>query len=186
MKKIWSILVFFIVCLSVYGQRNAVTHTFNTPLGTDTTVYHFFWTENSWGVSFNYTAFDAADAVLDLGETFGTTDGSIFNRLDNPSLPYIMVDSSMFFEKQSYNFEILAIKLTRNSVSAGLPLSYRITRNDAYRIIAMESITWDEMFAEYNKENGFIIPSNALADYISQITTINQRDRWKQCVINNK
>ena len=72
-------------------------------------------------MNLNYKAFDAADAVLDLGTT-PAPDSLIFDRLDNASLPYTMADSTVSFEKQSYPFKFLAIKLTKNSVTAGIML----------------------------------------------------------------
>jgi hypothetical protein len=113
----------------MFAQRGWMQDSIRVPDGADTTVYLYFWTESPWGISFDYKDFDDVDAILDLGEC-PVADGSIFNRLDSDDLPFTLADSTVAFEKMAYNFRYLAIKLTKNSVTAGLYMHFYITRDD--------------------------------------------------------
>jgi len=123
MKKIILFLTIVLLTVSVHAQRRFKVDSILVPTGTDTTVYIRFFTGNSWGINFNYKAFDAADAILDLGVS-PHADSTTFDRLDNSSLPYTMADSTVSFEKASFPFKYLVIKLTKSSVTAGTPLYY--------------------------------------------------------------
>jgi len=127
MKRLIFIPLLFL-CFTLFGQRTYFQDSIRVPNGADTTVYLMFFDNDPWGLSFDYKDFDDTDAVLDLGESGNTTDGSVFNRLDNASLPYTMADSTVAFEKMTYNFRYLAIKLTKNSVSGGLYMRYWVVK----------------------------------------------------------
>lgn len=122
MKRLIIILCLVIAGITATAQRVKID-SFPVPAGTDTTVYRPFYHSSPWGLNFSYKSFDAADAVLDLGVTI-TLDSIAFDRLDSSSLPYTMADSTVSFEKSSFNFKYLAIKLTKNSVTAGKMLYF--------------------------------------------------------------
>jgi len=137
MRRIILILAVLLVCLSGFSQRGWTVDSIRVPNGADTTVYYYFWTEEDWGIQFDYRDFDDVDAVLNLGAC-PVTDGTWFDQLDNASLPYTLADSTVSFEKAAYNFRYLAIKLTKNTVTAGLYMKYYITRDDKPTLVAMK------------------------------------------------
>ncbi len=122
MKRLILILCLAIAGITVTAQTVKID-SFPVPAGTDTTVYRKFISSKPWGLNFSYKSFNAADAVLDLGVTI-TLDSIAFDRLDSSALPYTMADSTVSFEKMSFNFKYIAIKLTRNSVTAGKMLYF--------------------------------------------------------------
>ena len=75
-------------------------------------------TSNPGLIEFNYLDFDDVDAVLDLANVVAA-DGTLFNRIINDSIPYIMADSSITFTFDNFPAPYLGAKVTRNSVSAG-------------------------------------------------------------------
>ena len=127
MKKLILILGIVLISVACFAQSPSITGSIRVPDGDDTTVYIAFQTEYAWGATFDYSAFDDVDAVLDLGVTMAV-DSNKFDRLDDIRLPYTMADSSESFEKSNFPFGTLAIKLTKNSVTAGLLVYYWIWR----------------------------------------------------------
>jgi len=111
----------------VFAQSPSITGSIRVPDGADTTVYLSFQTEYAWGITFDYSAFDAVDAILDLGITMDA-DSNKFDRLDNPDLPFTLADSSVSFKDDDFPFGTLVIKLTKTSVTAGLLMYYWIWR----------------------------------------------------------
>ena len=102
MKKLILIPLLF-VCVAMFGQQVFFQDSIRVPTGADTTVYKLFYTPDPWSMSFEYLDFDDTDAVLDIGESGNTTDGTIFNRLDDDRLPFTLADSMVSFEKAAYN-----------------------------------------------------------------------------------
>ena len=135
MKKLWLLFVLVVLSISFADAKSnsrylirqwIINDSIRVPTGTDTTVYVEFFCPGMWGIQFDYRDFDAADAILDLGAV-PLNDGNMFDRLDNASLPFTLADSTVSFEKYTFNFHYLAIKLTKTSVTAGLYMPYFIT-----------------------------------------------------------
>lgn len=127
MKKLILILGIVLMGVMAYAQSPSISGSIRVPDGADTTVYIAFQTEYAWGISFDYSAFDDVDAILDLGVTMDA-DSNKFDRLDSADLPYTMADSSQSFKSDDFPFGTLAIKLTKTSVTAGLLVYYWIWR----------------------------------------------------------
>lgn len=134
MKKIFFLLIFLTSACLLHAQSDSrfltrqgiINDSIRVPTGTDTTVYVEFFCPGMWGVQFDYRDFDASDATLDIG-TCPLNDGNTFDRLDDSSLPITLSDSTVSIEKYTFNFRYMAIKLTKNSVTAGLYMPYYIT-----------------------------------------------------------
>lgn len=167
MKRLIFLFGFLLIFLAGFSQRGFYSDSIRSPNGTDTTVYFFFWTEAPWGISVQYKNLDAADGVLTLGESGNTTDGSVFNELDSDDLPVTLADSTVAFEKMSYNFRYLAINFDRNSCSSGDYIHYQIFRDDKVEPTALrewiEEILEDGGFPDYVN-----IPDDLLA-YIDKV-----------------
>jgi len=127
MKRLILILGIALIGVMAFGQSASITGSIRVPNGADTTVYIAFQTEYAWGITFDYSAFDDVDAILDLGATMDA-DSNKFDRLNSAELPYTLADSSLSFEKDNFPFGTLAIKLTKTSVTAGLLMYYWIWR----------------------------------------------------------
>lgn len=123
MKKLILILGIVLMGAFAFAQSPSITGSIRVPDGADTTVYIQFRTDIPWGGNFDFSAFDDVDAVLDLGNTMHA-DSNKFDRLDDNRLPYTMADSSVSFKDDDFPYGVLAIKLTKNSVTAGLLLYY--------------------------------------------------------------
>ena len=134
MKKFWLLIILFAIPIFASAQTGSrylksqgiIDDSIRVPTGTDTTVYVEFFCPGQWGIQFDYRDFDAADATLDVG-AMPVNDGTWFDRLDNSSLPFTLADSTVSLEKYTHNFKYLGIKLTKNSVTAGLYMPYFIT-----------------------------------------------------------
>jgi len=127
MKKLLLILGIALISVTLFAQSPSITGSIRVPDGADTTVYIAFQTNYWWGITFDYSAFDDVDAVLDMGATMAA-DSNKFDRLDDNRIPYTMADSSESFKDNGFPFGTLAIKLTKNSVTAGLLVYYWIWR----------------------------------------------------------
>jgi len=125
MKKLLLIPLLFI-CLSNFGQGIFLYDSIPFPTGTDTTIYYMFYSPDNWSLQFNYKALDNTDGVLDLGGA-DVNDGTIFDRLDDDRLPFVLADSTVAFEKDNYSFRYLCIKFTVNSNTSGT-IFYRLIK----------------------------------------------------------
>ena len=118
MKRLFFLLLIASMTLLSFGQQRHTHFILTIPAGTDTNYVMTAYTDVPIGLSFSYKRLDAADATLDLGER-PHPDSLIFNRLDNSSLPFTLADSTVAFEKATFNFKYMVIKLTKGSVTAG-------------------------------------------------------------------
>ena len=130
MKKFILIPLLFI-CLIGFGQMYDKKDSIRYPNGADTTVYKSFFSDEPYGISFDYSNSDAVNGVLELGDC-PVNDGSIFNAMSHDSLPYTMAYNTVSFKAASFNHAYLAIKVTKGGNTAGLYIIYYITRNVAY------------------------------------------------------
>ncbi len=125
MKK----LIFFpllLICLSSFGQRIFLQDSIPMITGSDTTIYLMFYGNDNWSLQFNYSDLDASDGTLDLGGV-DVNDGTIFDRLDDSRLPYVLADSTVGFEKSHFSFRYIAIKFTKVSNTSGT-ITYRLIK----------------------------------------------------------
>jgi len=127
MKRLILFLGIVLMGVIVFAQSPSITGSIRVPDGADTTVYLSFQTEYAWGITFDYSAFDDVDAILDLGITMDA-DSNKFDRVDDIRLPFTLADSSVSFEKSNFPYGTLVIKLTKTSVTAGLLMYYWIWR----------------------------------------------------------
>ena len=127
MKRLILFLGIVLMGVIVFAQSPSITGSIRVPDGADTTVYLSFQTEYAWGITFDYSAFDDVDAILDLGITMDA-DSNKFDRVDDDRLPFTLADSSLSFKASNFPFGTLAIKLTKTSVTAGLLMYYWIWR----------------------------------------------------------
>jgi len=127
MKRLILFLGIVLMGAMVFAQSPSITGSIRVPDGADTTVYLSFQTEYAWGITFDYSAFDDVDAILDLGITMDA-DSNKFDRVDDIRLPFTLADSSVSFEKSNFPYGTLVIKLTKTSVTAGLLMYYWIWR----------------------------------------------------------
>ena len=111
----------------VFGQSPSITGFFRVPDGADTIVYIPFQTEYAWGITFDYSAFDDVDAILDIGSTMDP-DSSMVSRLDDNRIPFTLADSVVSIKDTDFPYGTIAIKLTKTSVTAGLLMYYWIWR----------------------------------------------------------
>ena len=137
MKKLLFIFGLVLTCCVSFGQTYAAWDSIRVPDGTDTTIY-IRTTEHNFSLEFEFDDFDDIDAVLDIGSAppqtgtanRNTVNTDYFNRFDDDRLPFTLSDTAtsyQAFEKSQSNFKFLAIKLTKNSVTAGLYLRYYLT-----------------------------------------------------------
>lgn len=125
MKKLLLIPLLF-VCFVLSGQRIFLYDSIVFPLGSDTTVYWMFYSNDNWSLQFNYSALDESDDLLDLGGA-DVNDGSVFDRLDDLRLPWTLLDSTVAFEKSNYSYRYLCIKFTPVSSGSGT-IYYRLIK----------------------------------------------------------
>jgi hypothetical protein len=120
MKKVLLLLVACVFALTAFSQRRHTHFVLTIPTGTDTNYVMTAFTDTPIGLSFSYKRLDAADGTLDLGER-PHPDSLIFNRLYtiDSSLPFTLADSTVAFEKNTFNFPYMVIKLTKGSNTAG-------------------------------------------------------------------
>ena len=126
MKKLLFTLLMCGLMGVLYGQQRHTHFVLTIPAGTDTNYVMTAYTDTPIGLSFSYKRLDDTDATLDLGER-PHPDSLIFNRLDNSSLPFTLADSTVAFEKATFNFPYLVIKLTKGSVTAGKTIDLYVT-----------------------------------------------------------
>jgi len=127
MKKLLLILGIALISVTLFAQSPSITGSIRVPDGADTTVYIAFQTEYAWGATFDYSAFDDVDAILDLGSTMDA-DSAMVSRLDDNRLPFTLADSVVTIKDDNFPYGTLAIKLTKTSVTAGLLMYYWIWR----------------------------------------------------------
>ena len=123
MKKLTIFIIGLLIAGNLFCQLRPESGILYSPYGTDTSYFIPLYNTGPWGINFTYKNFDAADAVLDLGVTMHP-DSLVFDRLDNASLPFTLADSTVSFEKQSFPFRYLVVKITGNSVTPALPIYY--------------------------------------------------------------
>jgi len=127
MKKLILILGIALISVTLFAQSPSISGSIRVPDGADTTVYIAFQTEYAWGATFDYSAFDDVDAILDLGSTMDA-DSAMVSRLDDNRLPFTLADSVVTIKDDNFPYGTLAIKLTKTSVTAGLLMYYWIWR----------------------------------------------------------
>ena len=127
MKKLLLILGIALISVTLFAQSPSISGSIRVPDGADTTVYIAFQTEYAWGATFDYSAFDDVDAILDLGSTMDA-DSAMVSRLDDNRLPFTLADSVVTIKDDNFPYGTLAIKLTKTSVTAGLLMYYWIWR----------------------------------------------------------
>ncbi len=110
-----------------FGQSPSITGSIRVPDGADTTIYIPFQTEYAWGITFDYSAFDDVDAILDVGSTMDA-DSLMVSRLDDNRLPFTLADSVVSIKDDNFPYGTIVIELTKTSVTAGLLMYYWIWR----------------------------------------------------------
>lgn len=113
---------------------NTGSKSFDVSTGDDTTLYLPWFTTEGWGLNVGYKDFDDTDAVLDLGTTPSADSTNVFDRLDDSDIPYTLDDSTLSVEKSNFLYGFMAMKLTKNSVTAGKSFTYSWWRSAPSRI----------------------------------------------------
>lgn len=136
MKKL-LILLFCINSLMINAQWKRYTEyqqdSLVTPIGTDTSNVFVFYSQRPWSIFFEYEELDDVDATLGVytyDETSGKeellwVDQNIDGTNDNP---FTLSDSTMYLWGDNYPFGKMKLKLTKGSVTAGLPVRYYMSR----------------------------------------------------------
>ncbi len=109
----------------MFGQRVIVSDSITFPVGLDTTVYVRLFSVDNLSISFDYSALDNTDGLLDLAGVNVTT--GTFNRLDDIRLPFTLSGTTQGFEKSNFSFIYLAIKFTVVSNTEGT-ITYTIVK----------------------------------------------------------
>lgn len=125
MKRVFLLLVLVLFFMSTNSQTRTISKTWYTPTGADTTYSVDLGARQAAGGNIIYRLFDAADAVLNMGTTMHP-DSNTFDQLVSSDLPYTMADSSVSFKIEDPVHEYVLFKLTRNSVSSGIPFFIKI------------------------------------------------------------
>jgi hypothetical protein len=126
MKRLIFLLTLFIGTFC-YGQRTVITGTIPIPTKTDTTIFvGNSFTGNNWSITFNYKTLNQHTGILDLGGA-DVSNRTMFDRLDDLRLPFVLADSTVSFEKSNFSFRYLGIKFTKGTCTTGT-ITYTIKR----------------------------------------------------------
>ena len=110
--------------LSAQAPVIRFTDTLVVPAGADTTLIIDLAEirmggDDKFAILIDYRTFDNTDAVLDVGYTYDAA-GTLLNRFDDDRIPKTLVDSTLHIEKLYITAKYVYLKLTKNSVTAGL------------------------------------------------------------------
>ena len=127
MKKVIISLILLMSGLFYLTAQTPVirlTDTLVVPAGTDTTLIIDLADirlskDDKFAILIDYRTFDDTDAVLDVGYTYDAT-GTLLNRFDSGRIPATLADSTLHLEKLYITAKYIYLKLTKNSVTAGL------------------------------------------------------------------
>ena len=127
MKKTTMILILLMsgwFYLSAQTPVIRFTDTLVVPAGADTTLIIDLAEirmdgEDKFALLIDYRTFDDVDAVLNAGYTYDAA-GTLLNKFDDSRIPATLADSTIHIEKLYFTAKYLFLKLTKNSVTAGL------------------------------------------------------------------
>lgn len=132
MKKLFGLFVLMLTFAVAYPQTVGYQVTDSIAItditGTDTTLFIPFRSEFGSSITFDFTNFDAWDAILSFGYS---TDKVGITTIDDNRNPFTL-DSAVYaqaingttkcriaFESDKWGFKYIAFKLTKTTVSSG-------------------------------------------------------------------
>ncbi len=127
MKKIILSLILLVsglFYLSAQTPTIRYTDTLRVPLGADTTIIIDLADirmskDDKLSLLIDYRTFDDVDAVLSVGYTYDAA-GTLLNKFDDSRIPATLANETLHIEKLYVGSKYIYLKLTKNSVTAGL------------------------------------------------------------------
>ena len=121
MKKIILILAVLFVGLSSQAQRSfELDFDMSTISGTDTTLYFSWFTDEGWSMQYDWSDFNADDAIIDWGQS---NNDSVYVPFINDSLPYTIntavKTNDMIYSRIGHSSNNIVCKITKGSVTSG-------------------------------------------------------------------
>ena len=130
------IILFVFIGINLFSQRVYTDSILITGItGADTTLTIPFKTEMGSSIMFDFTNFDADDAILD----FGYSQGTCFSRVDDNRIPIVLstavydydingtTKAGILFKDLKWGSKEIMFKLTKTSVTSGT-LIWRFVR----------------------------------------------------------
>lgn len=118
--------------LSAQSPVIRYTDTLVVPTGADTTMIIDLAEirmskDDKLSLLIDYRTLDDVDAVLDVGYTYDAA-GTLLNRFDDARIPATLADSTFHVEKLYIGSKYVYLKLTKNSVTAGLKIPVHLIK----------------------------------------------------------